>query len=758
MTLEKSPSTGENSGQPKRRRRPWRWPSLAGLAIITAACGALLLQQQGGSPAGDSEPDPLDYAQVVITDLVQEETLNGSLGYIEAAPVKSQLGGTVTDIAAPGDTISQGQTLFAIAGQPAVLLYGDLPAFRDIVIGEDIIAVSSPSNGTITWIAEPGAVIQQGDVIYRVDDRPVVALYGDRPAYRDIGAAGINLELIAAQANLASGKAGLTALTTLPGEGELQVATEQLNSANHTLQTLLAPPDPDAVRIATANLTVAEMNQQAAQAHLNDLLEGPDPEAVEAARLNWYQAKNSLWAAQASRDSTCGAAAKGNASSASCSGANASVANQEINVQKAEIAYLSAQAGPSDEDISSARTSVAATEAQLASVQKQANELQEGASQGQIAAARAQVAQAKVVLDAQLEGPDPDAVAAAEAHVTQAQAHLDTLLSGPSPADPGPDVQQLEEALVALGYDPKATVTVDEEFTAATQEMIRAWQEDIGAQVDGVVDLGEAVFLPGPAQVLDVFASPGGQAGGGVVSVATGDPATGLDIRQLEKALIALGHDASGTLVADGSYTLETYQAVLDFQAATGHEPDGIIGPGEIVFLPSSVRVTSQVTTKGRYVSAGASVLDVSLTEKVVHIALPANQQDLLTAGDAVTVELPDETLVPATVTYISQIATPAGGGSAWFEARATLDDPEAVTELDAAPVDIIIVSDSIQDVMAVPVSALVALLEGGYAVEVDAGGGKTKLVGVEVGFFGSNNLVQITSAALQPGDQVVVP
>jgi len=59
---------------------------------------------------------------------------------------------------------------------------------------------------------------------------------------------------------------------------------------------------------------------------------------------------------------------------------------------------------------------------------------------------------------------------------------------------------------------------------------------------------------------------------------------------------------------------------------------------------------------------------------------------------------------------------------------------------------------------MAVPVSALVALLEGGYAVEVDTGGGRTQLVAVEVGFFGSNNMVQITSAALQPGDQVVVP
>jgi multidrug efflux pump subunit AcrA (membrane-fusion protein) len=77
---------------------------------------------------------------------------------------------------------------------------------------------------------------------------------------------------------------------------------------------------------------------------------------------------------------------------------------------------------------------------------------------------------------------------------------------------------------------------------------------------------------------------------------------------------------------------------------------------------------------------------------------------------------------------------------------------------LDEAPVDVIVVSDSIQDVMAIPVSALVALLEGGYAVEVDAGGGRLELVAVEVGFFGSDNMIAITSAGLEPGDRVVVP
>jgi multidrug efflux pump subunit AcrA (membrane-fusion protein) len=121
---------------------------------------------------------------------------------------------------------------------------------------------------------------------------------------------------------------------------------------------------------------------------------------------------------------------------------------------------------------------------------------------------------------------------------------------------------------------------------------------------------------------------------------------------------------------------------------------------------------------------------------------------------------MPDNTLVPATVANISQTANPAANewDPATFEVRIELDDPNAAADLDEAPVDVIVVSDSIQDVMAIPVSALLALLEGGYAVEVDVGNGQTRLVAVEVGLFGSNNMIAITSGDLELGDRVVVP
>jgi multidrug efflux pump subunit AcrA (membrane-fusion protein) len=141
-------------------------------------------------------------------------------------------------------------------------------------------------------------------------------------------------------------------------------------------------------------------------------------------------------------------------------------------------------------------------------------------------------------------------------------------------------------------------------------------------------------------------------------------------------------------------------------------------------------------------------------------MALPANDQGVLAVGDAVSVEMPDNALVAATVVFVSQTATSGQNqwDPAWFEVRIELDDSSVAAGLDEAPVDVIIVSDSVSDVMAIPVSALVALLEGGYAVEVDTGNGQVQLIAVEVGFFSSNNLIEIISGDLEPGDQVVVP
>jgi len=84
------------------------------------------------------------------------------------------------------------------------------------------------------------------------------------------------------------------------------------------------------------------------------------------------------------------------------------------------------------------------------------------------------------------------------------------------------------------------------------------------------------------------------------------------------------------------------------------------------------------------------------------------------------------------------------------------LVNPDAAGHLDQAPVTVNIVSAQAHDVLAVPISALVALAGGGYAVEVFRGG-TVHLIAVQTGLF-SQTLVQVSGAGLTAGTPVEVP
>ena len=232
----------------------------------------------------------------------------------------------------------------------------------------------------------------------------------------------------------------------------------------------------------------------------------------------------------------------------------------------------------------------------------------------------------------------------------------------------------------------------------------------------------------------------------------------GWDVKQLQQNLQALGYlDVS--LVPDRVYGIHTETAVKAWQADRNVEEDGIVRLGDIVFLSGPVRVTAIAAQRGARAGAGQTIATYSSTDRLVTVSLDANRQDIVAVGDPVTVELPDGTDTPGSIGEIASVATPATtqGGSPQVAVTIRLDDPATSGSQDGAPVTIRIVRDRRENVLTVPVEALLALAEGGYAVEIANDDGSTRLVAVTPGLF-SGTRVEVQSDGLAENDSVVVP
>lgn len=250
-------------------------------------------------------------------------------------------------------------------------------------------------------------------------------------------------------------------------------------------------------------------------------------------------------------------------------------------------------------------------------------------------------------------------------------------------------------------------------------------------------------------------------------AMTTGTP-KGTDVVQLEGNLSALGFELNGDYVDEegpyvdatrfeGRYDALTAELVKQWQASLGTEQTGVVELGQVVFLPEPVRIAGLGVEVGSPVAAGSTLLTISATHQEVQLWLDADDQDLISEGDSVRVELPDGTMTPGVVEEISTVVTTIGTGpeaQRAFEVIIELDDPSVAEGLDEAPVDVEVETSKAENVLAVPVNALLALAEGGYAVEIVADNG-TRLVAVDIGKF-ADGMVEVTGE-LNAGDIVLV-
>lgn len=239
----------------------------------------------------------------------------------------------------------------------------------------------------------------------------------------------------------------------------------------------------------------------------------------------------------------------------------------------------------------------------------------------------------------------------------------------------------------------------------------------------------------------------------------------GPDVGELTANLIALGF--GNGLAQSNHFSSATQAAVERWQASIGAAQTGIVRLGDVVVESGPVIVAAVTPNLGGVVQPGATVLQVTSTTRQVTVNLDASQQSEVKVGDKVTITLPNNQTTDGTVSFVGTVATTpssSGGGNnnnstPTIEVDITLADPSATGSLDQAPVQVSIITASVDNALVVPVTALVALSGGGYAVEVVDSHGAHQLLAVTPGLFDdADGLVQVTGSGLVTGDHVVVP
>jgi peptidoglycan hydrolase-like protein with peptidoglycan-binding domain len=227
----------------------------------------------------------------------------------------------------------------------------------------------------------------------------------------------------------------------------------------------------------------------------------------------------------------------------------------------------------------------------------------------------------------------------------------------------------------------------------------------------------------------------------------------GHDVTQLERNLHALGYDAGDEITVDTTFTVVTARAVKRLEKAYGLEQDGVVGLDEVVYLPAARRVGTHAVEVGAH--AGGKLYDTTARTRVVRIGLDARKRSLVRRGKAVQIELPDGRLLKGRISKVSRVVRSEDNGAGGT--RSVLDVEVAVTgnpgATDGSPVVVHVVRTAVENALAVPVHALLALAGGGYGVELRSSG---KIVPVELG-ASADGFVEVHGAGLTEGASVVV-
>jgi peptidoglycan hydrolase-like protein with peptidoglycan-binding domain len=131
---------GAAPAPPPRGRRGRRTVLVASaLAVVAAVAVVGALGLGGGGAEDGSSAPPRSGSTVPVTraTLTERTTVDGQLGYGTEIPLPVKSTGTVTWLPTEGRTVERGGTLLRVDDRPVVLLYGTLPMYRDLGLTAD---------------------------------------------------------------------------------------------------------------------------------------------------------------------------------------------------------------------------------------------------------------------------------------------------------------------------------------------------------------------------------------------------------------------------------------------------------------------------------------------------------------------------------------------------------------------------------------------------------------------------------------------
>jgi peptidoglycan hydrolase-like protein with peptidoglycan-binding domain len=238
--------------------------------------------------------------------------------------------------------------------------------------------------------------------------------------------------------------------------------------------------------------------------------------------------------------------------------------------------------------------------------------------------------------------------------------------------------------------------------------------------------------------------------------LAPGDE--GPDVKQLEQNLRAIGYTG---FTVDDEYTSSTADAVSEWQDDAGLEETGVVEPGQILYAAGAIRVDGHEAEVGDAAQPGQGVLTYTGTARVVTVTLDVDDQRLARKGATVGVTLPDGRRVDGKITKIESVIdagsdNPEAEPETKIEVTVTVGDAKALAEYDRASVDVAFTASQRENVLTVPVAALLALREGGYGVQI-VEGSTTRIVAVRTGLF-SGGRVEVSGGGLAEGMTVGMP